>query len=297
MKFCASSLKGLCWKKRCETGTCPSAPWIVALGTVERKQKSVSGQTMVAWKGWPERFRISARLMARKIPMKRKSSPMTMIGSTLPRKDEKMPSVVRLPSMLKSTSWPKIQTPPMTLSTSCSSFLSAAAAKKTPVVMTTSSGWKREPSLKPMGTMCSPSWPEPRPKAKRATPRIIRNASAGAPVKTWWPRYVRRARLDMSQPLRPPSRQPSRTVAMIRRKFAATKIPILMSGWSAGCEKPVRIPKSARAKEASRGAQTKTSLGMGWPLKRTPNSFIFGITRPSPIATRMVPITKPSTGV
>mmetsp|Transcript_50665 Transcript_50665/g.140544 ORF Transcript_50665/g.140544 Transcript_50665/m.140544 type:complete len:261 (-) Transcript_50665:330-1112(-) len=234
--------------------------------------------------------------MDRNIPANRQLKPTAMTGSTW-RSCGKMPREVRLPSMLKSMSCPKTHTPPITVSTSWRTCRSATAAKQVPVTMTSSSGWKREPGLKPIGTSSSPASPAPMPKAQSATARTRRKLSTGAPVKTWCPLNVSFVRRGMIQPLVAPRRAPANRVAMKRMTLAIATSEKSMSGWLAGAERPTRVPKSVSAKDASNGAQMKTSRGMGCPGKCTPNSFIFGMTRPSPIATSTVPSTRPSTTV
>mmetsp|Transcript_78491 Transcript_78491/g.230213 ORF Transcript_78491/g.230213 Transcript_78491/m.230213 type:complete len:222 (+) Transcript_78491:154-819(+) len=73
------------WKKRSVTGTCPRAPWMVARGMIERKQKQLSWTTWHLWNGWPGKSKINDMLMPKKIPAKRKVKPTMMIGKTCSR--------------------------------------------------------------------------------------------------------------------------------------------------------------------------------------------------------------------
>mmetsp|Transcript_2628 Transcript_2628/g.7360 ORF Transcript_2628/g.7360 Transcript_2628/m.7360 type:complete len:371 (+) Transcript_2628:738-1850(+) len=300
MNSCASRCCWLCWKKRSVTGTEPSVPWMEALGIVDRKQNTASFHVVVMpaapdlFSEGPSQPRDrTVEYMAISTPRKRKDSPTMMMGSTFKICGRRLGPVL-LPSMLKRMSCPKTHTPPMIPSTSRRTSMSDTAAKKVPVMMTRSSGWKRDPGLNPMGTSSSPMSPWPRPKATRATAITMRKASTEAPVKTCCPRRVSRVRRVMSQPLAAPREAPTRSVAPRRTTFATKSSAMLALGWWAGAERLTSSPKRVSTKEASRGAHVNTRRGMGCPLNRAPNSFILGITRPSPSATRTVPITSPS---
>mmetsp|Transcript_78593 Transcript_78593/g.243840 ORF Transcript_78593/g.243840 Transcript_78593/m.243840 type:complete len:249 (-) Transcript_78593:544-1290(-) len=234
-----------CWKNLMLTGTDPSAPWIVALGSVDKKQNKASRTAVDRWKGHGSHV-FRQRSVARITPTNRAKTPTNMSGTT-EGNFGKMLVVVLLPSMLNSTSCPKTHTPPMTPSTSCKTRTSAADAKKVPVTITKSSGWNKEPVLKPMGTTASPSleW-APRPKAMSATPRIMRKDSTARPVNTWCPRRVTRIRWVMSHPLAPPSRAPALSVAKMRTMLDSRRSPTSTWGWWAGADKPTKMPKSVR---------------------------------------------------
>mmetsp|Transcript_59080 Transcript_59080/g.117014 ORF Transcript_59080/g.117014 Transcript_59080/m.117014 type:complete len:240 (+) Transcript_59080:245-964(+) len=224
-------------------------------------------------------------------PTKRAVRPTAIIGRTWTIFG-KMLSEVRLPSMLKSTSWPKIQTPPKTPSVSCRTLLSAIAAKHVPVTMTSNSGWNKDPKLKPMGINTLPFSAAPRPNAISATARTMRKPSTAAPVKICRPFKVGSVRRGTTQPLEQPSKAPNVTVATIRNMLAKTTSFMSTCGAFAGSARPTRMPKSVSTKDASSGAQQNISLGSGCPLNAIPNSFIFGMTSPSPMDTRTTPNTK-----
>mmetsp|Transcript_123424 Transcript_123424/g.360411 ORF Transcript_123424/g.360411 Transcript_123424/m.360411 type:complete len:215 (-) Transcript_123424:569-1213(-) len=212
------------------TGTAPRAPWIVALGTVDKKQNKASYSAVDFWNGQTSAGVVfNVKNTAKNTPMKRNVKPTAMKGST-EGSFGKMLVVVLLPSMLKSTSCPKTHTPPMTPSTSWSTLWSTTEAKKVPVTITRSSGWNRDPELKPMGTVAWPSTAAPSPKAMSATARIIRKDSTGAPVKTCCPRTVTRFRFEIIHPLPPPSKAPAMIVATMRMMLASTSKPMLAEG-------------------------------------------------------------------
>mmetsp|Transcript_85592 Transcript_85592/g.220351 ORF Transcript_85592/g.220351 Transcript_85592/m.220351 type:complete len:296 (+) Transcript_85592:872-1759(+) len=292
MKLSTSFLLSWPWKKRSVMGTAPRAPWIVARGIVDMKQKRASMHvSLLGWNSQPRAFRVMN--VTKKTETPRTGSPHAKQGRASTNLG-KISGVVRLPSMLKSTSCPKTQTPPMMPSTSWRVSWSATAAKKEPVTITSSSGWNAEPGLKRIGTTSWPGRPQPRPCATRAQPRTMRKASAEEPVKTWRPIRCSCVLRGTSQPAVEPSTAPMAMVAKMRRTLAAARSDMFTSGMLAGWDRPTRIPNSVRTKEASSGAHVNMSLGMGWPTKRTPSSFIFGITRPSPIATSTVPRQRPS---
>mmetsp|Transcript_74778 Transcript_74778/g.173195 ORF Transcript_74778/g.173195 Transcript_74778/m.173195 type:complete len:261 (-) Transcript_74778:320-1102(-) len=231
--------------------------------------------------------------MARKIPARRKTRPTNITGSTWVSCG-RMFGVVLLPSMLKSTSCPKTQTPPMTVSTSRKTWSSATAAKHVPMTMTRSSGWKSEPALNPIGTSSLPASPAPMPKAQSATASTMRKLSTHEPVKICLPRICSCVLRGMSHPLAVPSMAPAHTVATMRKTFANTSTLKLTLGWCAGADRPTSVPKRVSTKEASSGAHVKTKRGMGCSGNSAMNSFIFGITSPSPIETSTVPKTNAS---
>mmetsp|Transcript_60649 Transcript_60649/g.170916 ORF Transcript_60649/g.170916 Transcript_60649/m.170916 type:complete len:302 (+) Transcript_60649:836-1741(+) len=288
-------------KNLCAEGTDPRAPWMVALGSMERKQKAVSGHTASQFaRRHPSQVHGrmgSVATTAKKTPRKRMHKPATMMGSTS-KKMTNTPGCVLLPSMLKSMSCPKTQMPPIVDSTSCRSSASATAAKNAPVTITSSSDWKRDPELKPIGISASPPSSTPMAKAMRATEMIMSSASTVAPVKIRCPVMETTAmRLGMIHPLAAPRRAPTEIVATIRTMLATTSSFTSTESWWAGSERPARMPKPVSAAEASKGAHMKTRRGSGFPGNWIPNSFILGITSPSPTQNSVVPRTMPSTQV
>mmetsp|Transcript_96360 Transcript_96360/g.287564 ORF Transcript_96360/g.287564 Transcript_96360/m.287564 type:complete len:242 (-) Transcript_96360:8-733(-) len=230
-----------------------------------------------------------------KTPTSRISRPTPMTGRTS-RIFGTMVRLVPLPIMLKRMSWPKTQTPPMMLSTSRRTLLSEQMAKVVPIATTRSSDWKSEPGAIPMGTKARPFLVAPKLKARRATAMVMRKVSTGTPVNIGCPAILSCMRREMSQPLRDPRRAPMPKVATMRRTFAKMSVLMCLEATkaSSGETRPKRKPKKINAMEPSKGAQVKTSRGRGCRLKRAPNSFIFGITRPGPRVERIVPRTTAS---
>mmetsp|Transcript_30836 Transcript_30836/g.82049 ORF Transcript_30836/g.82049 Transcript_30836/m.82049 type:complete len:246 (+) Transcript_30836:555-1292(+) len=243
MNSCARSLWGNLLKKRCVTGTAPRAPWMVALGKVDRKQKTTSGRSSFHLR--PRAFIVN--VIPKKTPAKRNDSPTSITGRTL-YSCVMIAGVVLLPNMLNRNSWPKTQTPPSMPSTSCSSLGSVYEAKQLPVTITSSSGWNMEPGLKPIGISSFP-WSDapPRPKAVSATESTIRNASTAEPENTCRRLHRSAVRMGMSHPATPPRKAPTAIVAITRSTFPTTRSPRCTSGWCAGADIPTRMPKTVRA--------------------------------------------------
>mmetsp|Transcript_117073 Transcript_117073/g.342927 ORF Transcript_117073/g.342927 Transcript_117073/m.342927 type:complete len:245 (-) Transcript_117073:405-1139(-) len=234
--------------------------------------------------------------MVMNTPTKRESSPTPMTGRT-PLICGRMLRSVPLPIMLNRISCPNTQTPPKMPSTSRRTSRSATMAKEVPMATTRGSDWKSEPGAMPMGTKTWLRWLlAPRLKAIRATARVIRKDSTGTPVKKGCPLKRSCILREISQPLTEPRSTPMPTVATMRRTFAKKSVLTNLEAtnvWS-GDTRPNRKPKNISAMDPSSGAHVKTSRGIGCRLKRAPNSFIFGITKPGPRAERTVPSTKPS---
>mmetsp|Transcript_125433 Transcript_125433/g.360420 ORF Transcript_125433/g.360420 Transcript_125433/m.360420 type:complete len:255 (+) Transcript_125433:1197-1961(+) len=227
--------------------------------------------------------------------MNRHAKPTNMIGNTLTTCG-KMSVDVLLPSMLKRRMPPKTHSSPRRCSTWCKRSRSVKYPKQLPVTMTRSSGWNHDPEQKPIGTSSCPVRPLPNAKANKVTDRTIKNASIAVPLKTDFPKIFTFVRLGRAQPLMPPSRAPHSTVATMRKMFAKTMTPIVVGSISRGDARPVTMPNAVKMKEASRGAHMNTSRGSGCSGMAIMNSFIFGITRPSPRAHTTTASTNPSCG-
>mmetsp|Transcript_71245 Transcript_71245/g.206600 ORF Transcript_71245/g.206600 Transcript_71245/m.206600 type:complete len:377 (-) Transcript_71245:391-1521(-) len=276
------------------SGTGPRAPWIVARGRVDRKQKIKSGTNVsrLAFRQFLHLHGCQSRVPAvtRNMPTKRQVTPTKINGNTCRIRRNTLVSVL-LPIMLNKMICPKTQTPPTMRSRRCIVSWSTMYAKKDPVTMTSSSGWNIDPGLKPIGTT---AWS---PKPPRATAKIMRYASTSAPVKNARPFQLACVRRGISQPAREPSSAPARPVAIILQMFAITRTVVFTEGCHFGSAKPFITPNNVKAYEASNGANMNTNRGMGCCGNWRVNSPILGMTRPSPRQNKRLPNTAASTQV
>mmetsp|Transcript_25857 Transcript_25857/g.72143 ORF Transcript_25857/g.72143 Transcript_25857/m.72143 type:complete len:281 (+) Transcript_25857:265-1107(+) len=273
---------------------------MVARGREDRKQNSASG-TKEALCAWTHRAQRHPPLIpavsqvATSTPTNLRNIPVVMRGTTWRIVFiSKSAMSVRLPSSVKRMMLPKTQTPLTAEPTSWRRTGSVLCAKKQPVTITKSSGWKSEsPSTRPSERMSG----SPKLYTTSATPRMSKKASTVVSMKTCLPLYFSWPRLAMSQPLLAPNVAPAATVHVTCTALPRISTPTFACGWFAGSDTPVRMPKSVRAKVASRDAQVSTSRGMGCPGNCEESSSIFGTTRPSPRQNSTVPRTRLSTRV
>lgn len=80
-------------KKWSLLGLGPSAPWIVALGRVQRKQKRVSGRTL-----WVRSLLLQVSKIPSSTPIKRQSKPQSIKGNSWPNCGSRS-GVILLPSI------------------------------------------------------------------------------------------------------------------------------------------------------------------------------------------------------
>mmetsp|Transcript_54946 Transcript_54946/g.163603 ORF Transcript_54946/g.163603 Transcript_54946/m.163603 type:complete len:247 (-) Transcript_54946:152-892(-) len=246
MNICTCALEGSRWKNRSVMGTWPRAPWSVALGSVARKQKNASetADSLLALKQAEhvQGLQQSVHMVTRRIPRKRMLRPTTRIGRTRATWAKTLMSVL-LPSMLKRMSWPNTQTPPMVSSVACKTSGSATRAKRQPMTMTMSSGWKREPGANPMGTNGGPFSALLRPKPARAVASRKRKPSTVVPLKG----MGSRERLEMNHPAPAPAMAPTPRVARSRKTLARTRVFTLAVSSPRGSATPETTPKSISA--------------------------------------------------
>mmetsp|Transcript_57090 Transcript_57090/g.121314 ORF Transcript_57090/g.121314 Transcript_57090/m.121314 type:complete len:223 (+) Transcript_57090:1198-1866(+) len=157
------------------------------------------------------------------------------------------------------------------------------------MAITHKSGSKRWlPSAMPLGMTSA------RPKPPKARAKTMRKASTAEPVKKGFLPNLSVALRERSQPVAAPMTPPA-MIVVTNRKMTSKKISRMLNLPSVSTlERLERKLKKERAKVASSGAQVRVTRGRGWFGNFVLNSFIFGITKPSPIGNRTEARTVPS---
>mmetsp|Transcript_2140 Transcript_2140/g.5427 ORF Transcript_2140/g.5427 Transcript_2140/m.5427 type:complete len:290 (+) Transcript_2140:516-1385(+) len=281
INWSTSARLSLAWKNPCINGTLPRAPWIVARGKQERKQNitsgasdalfnrilssmscienvldfefldpgepPVSGLSCLARSGSAMHGRhLRVMLSAQTTPVIRHSRPTPKTGTTSTMRVKTF-SRVRVPSMLKSTTWPKTQTPPKMFSILCSSSSWTRSEKTLAVTMTMSSGWNNDPLLKRIGTTSAPPSPAPKPYAISPAEINTKKASTACPENTGRPQHLRSALLVRPYAATRPIREPASSVARILTMLATATTSMFTSRAASGCDMPLKMPNKVSA--------------------------------------------------
>mmetsp|Transcript_80158 Transcript_80158/g.259705 ORF Transcript_80158/g.259705 Transcript_80158/m.259705 type:complete len:341 (-) Transcript_80158:241-1263(-) len=276
------------WLKKLScTGWAPRAPCNVARGREHKKRKRISRSIFFGAK-WLCLPRRCASGTATHKPTKRHATPTSMNGKICGKCSKTCTSVL-LPSMLNKMMLPNTQMPAKNPSTLCSTVGFATSEKELPMAMTNKSGSKSLLSgPKPFGTTSA------RPKPPKPRPKTSKKASTADPVKILFLRTVIFEVWESTQPAPAPTKPPAATVATRRTTTSITSNTGLSCPSVKLLDTLERKLKKDNARVASSGAHVNVTLGKAWSGYAALNSFILGMTKPSPKGNRTQPNTSPS---